>query len=121
MGTNYLGIAELTQKVLDFRDARDWKQYHNPKDLSLALVIEVGELLELFRFKSDAEITTLLSDSSRRKELEGELADIFYFLLLLAYECDMDLGTALISKLKILDERYPVELAKGRNVKYTEL
>ena len=113
-------IAELTQKILDFRDDRDWKQFHHPKDLGLALTIEVSELLELFRFKSNEEIQGRLSQGPW-PELAHEMADIFYFVLLLAHDTGVDLESALLEKMKISAERYPVALSRGCNAKYSEL
>ena len=105
---------------MEFRDDRDWKQFHHPKDLGLALSIEVSEVLELFRFKSDEEIQQRLA-RGEWTELAHELGDVFYFLLLLAHDTGIDLESALKNKMQISAGRYPVELARGNNAKYTEL
>lgn len=112
-------VQELQQKVLAFRDARDWEQYHHPKELALALSIEAAEILELFRFKTPEQITEELSGPGREK-LAQELADVFNFLLLLSHQAGIDLGRALCDKLEVLEERYPVDLVKGKPHKYTE-
>lgn len=107
----------LTEKIVDFRDKRDWKQFHAPKELAIALSIEASELLELFRFRKDHEIECQLQKPW--PELADELADVFYFVLLMAHDCDIDLEAALLSKLAKSNQKYPVELCKGKNLKYT--
>lgn len=113
-------VAALRRAVLSFRDARDWAQFHNPKDLALALSIEASEVLELFRFKTDEEIRAQI-EAGDLPDLGHELADVLYWVLLLSHETGVDLAAALEEKLAISGHRYPVELAKGRKVKYTEL
>ncbi len=106
-------LAALTERILAFRDARDWKQFHNPKDLAIALSVEASEVLELFRFKTPEE--------ARLANLPDELADVLYFVLLLAHEARIDLPAALAAKMAQNEAKYPVSLSKGRNLKYTEL
>lgn len=108
----------LTDRVLAFRDERDWKQFHNPKDLALSLVLESAELLELFQWKDAAAVQEIAS--MERAALSDELADILYYVLLLAHELDIDLSHALVSKLAKNAEKYPVDKARGSNKKYTE-
>ena len=112
-------LETLTERVLAFRDARDWKQFHHPKDLSMVLTIEASEVMDLFRFKDNEQIAEELD--GLRHPLSHELADVLNLLLLLAHETGVDLEEALLTKLEILEERYPVALARGRNQKYTEL
>ncbi|MGE0489656.1 MAG: nucleotide pyrophosphohydrolase [Vulcanimicrobiota bacterium] len=112
-------LEQLQAQVLAFRDARDWQQFHNPKDLALVLAVEVGEVLDLFRFQSPAEIEGKLK-RGELPELATELADVFNLLLLLAEASGVDLARALDEKLTELDSRYPVERVKGRKEKYTE-
>jgi len=113
-------IRELVRQVLEFRDARDWRQYHHPKDLAMALAIEAGELMEPFRFKSPEQIDAELA-AGGVPEVAHEMADVLYFLLLFAHELGVDLTTALAKKLALNAEKYPVELCRGRNLKYTQL
>ncbi|CAN0385180.1 unnamed protein product, partial [Phaeothamnion confervicola] len=113
-------LAALTELIVKFRDERDWKQFHHPKDLGVALSIEASEVLELFRFKSNEEIQARLAQGPW-PDLGHELADILYFVLLLAHDTGVDLESALVEKLKISGEKYPVELSRGNNAKYTEL
>lgn len=114
-------IQELTSMIVKFRDERDWKKYHTPRNLAISLVIELGELLEHFQWKDDNEILELVQDPIKREEIEEELADVAIYLLLLANELDIELETAILNKLKKNEERYPADLVKGRYVKYTEL
>ncbi len=96
-----------------FRDARDWSQFHNSKDLALALSIEASELLELFLWKGD--------ESADPKKLKEELADVFLYGLLLVEKHGLDLEEILLAKIKSNDDKYPVSKAKGTSKKYDEL
>ena len=106
-------IETLTNALISFRDDRDWAQFHNPKDLALAISIEAGELLELFLWK-DA------SDASVEK-LKGELADVLSFSFLLAHKLRLDVSEIVLAKIKENDEKYPVAKSKGNATKYTDL
>ncbi len=97
-------IEELMEEVKRFRDERDWKKYHTPKNLSLSISIEAAELLELFQWKEDS------LDSIEREKLEEEMADIMIYLLALSVRADVDLGKAVKNKLKKNEERFPPDL-----------
>ena len=112
-------IADLKRAVLDFSRARDWEQFHNPKDLGLALAIETGEVLEHFRFKTDAETQAELADPAKRRDLSHELADVLWALTRLADVLSIDLSAALEEKLALADLKYPADQSRGRNDKYT--
>jgi NTP pyrophosphatase (non-canonical NTP hydrolase) len=105
-------IQDLQRRIIEFRDARNWGQFHNPKDLALCLSVEAAELLELFLWKKPDE-----ADPSRIRE---ELADVLYSVLLLAKEYEIDLVSALKEKLAKNAEKYPIESSWGSNKKYTE-
>lgn len=96
-------ISYLKEKVTKFRDERDWKKYHNPKDLSISISIEAAELLELFQWK---DLETYDMD---KEELREEMADIFIYLLSLADITDIDLGKAVIDKMEKNEKRYPAD------------
>ena len=113
-------VAELKEWVRRFRDERDWEQFHNPKDLCIALAIEAAELLELCRFKDTAELEAQIK-SGQLPEFAQEMSDVFSYLLSLAVRLDIDMTSALREKMAINATHYPVELAKGRKAKYTEL
>lgn len=111
----------LQKKVVDFRDERNWKQYHNARNLATGITIEAAELLEHIRFKTDEEIREYLSDENNKKEFSHEMADILIFLLSLADAENIDLEKAFHEKMEINRKRYPAEKAKGTNKKYDEL
>ena len=106
-------IKNITKKLIAFRDERDWAQFHNPKDLVVALNIEAGELLELFLWKKHEE-----ADNEKVKE---ELADVFAYAFLLADKYDLNVEEIVLNKIKLNAEKYPVEKAKGTAKKYDEL
>ncbi len=106
-------MKEVVEALKRFRDERDWKQFHNPKDLSLALSIEASELLEVFLWKSaeDADV----------EKVKEELADVFAYGLLLADSYGLDIKEIVLDKIKKNGEKYPIEKAKGTAKKYTDL
>lgn len=106
-------IEELTKLIVDFRDKRDWEQFHNSKDLSIAINNEASELLDLFLWKDNEGC-----DSDKLKE---ELADILIFSLLLAHKHNLDIAKIIRDKVALNDQKYPVDKAKGSNKKYTML
>jgi NTP pyrophosphatase (non-canonical NTP hydrolase) len=112
-------LTDLTARIVAFRDERDWKQFHNAKDLALSLSLEAAEVLELYQWKTGAAIDAVVTE--RRQELADELADVLYYTLLMAHDQGIDLETALLEKLKRNAEKYPVDKAKGSSKKYTEL
>lgn len=112
-------VRQLRRAVVAFRDVRDWRQFHNPKDLAVAMAVEAAEVLELCRFKTEKEIAASVEGGDRR--FADEMADVLSYLLSLADVLNVDLARALAAKMKLNAEHYPVKLAKGRAAKYTEL
>ena len=106
-------LQQLISQIRAFRDARDWEQFHNSKDLALALSIEASELLELFLWKGNEG-----ADPAKLKE---ELADVLMYALLLADKHDLDIASIIEEKIKKNGEKYPVDKAKGSARKYNEL
>jgi NTP pyrophosphatase (non-canonical NTP hydrolase) len=106
-------LHEITAALLKFRNERDWEQFHNAKDLSLALSIEANELLELFLWKQPEE-----ADTAKIRE---ELADVFAYALLLADKYQFDVGEIILDKIAQNELKYPVEKAKGNARKYDQL
>lgn len=106
-------VKDITEKIIKFRDERDWEQFHNGKDLSLALSIEAAELNQLFLWKSADEV-----DIDKVKE---ELADIMNYAFLIANKYGFDVRQIVLDKLKKNEEKYPVSKSKGCAKKYTEL
>jgi NTP pyrophosphatase (non-canonical NTP hydrolase) len=113
MGRHLNDIREITDALLKFRDERDWAQFHNPKDLALALNIEAGELLEAFLWKS--------SEQANLSQVKEELADVFAYAFLLAEHYGFDVKQIVIEKIAKNALKYPVEKSKGVSKKYTEL
>lgn len=113
-------LYELKEKIRQFCQEREWDQYHNPKDLAIGIITESAELLEHFRFKSEAEVEAMLKNPEKKAEVSEELADIFYFVLRLAQKYDINLVEVLEKKLEKNRQKYPVEKARGSNKKYTE-
>ena len=111
-------IAELTDQIRAFRDARDWAQFHRPKDMAAAVAIEAAELQEHFLWKTHDESAEHLSKHG--DEVAEEMADIAIYLFLMASDAGVDIGQAINSKLAINEKRYPVHKAKGRSNKYTD-
>ena len=106
-------IQEITEKLIQFRNERDWEQFHNPKDLAVAISIEAGELLELFLWK-DAE-------EADKEKVREELADVLAYSFLLAEKYGLDIKEIMMEKIRVNAEKYPVEKAKGTAKKYNEL
>lgn len=112
-------IKQLTEKIIKFRDERDWKQFHSPKDLAMDLSIEAAEVLELFLWKSPEEIKEYVK--THKEEIEEELADVLYTVLLTSHDLEIDVARALEQKIKKNAKKYPVEKAKGVHTKYNKL
>lgn len=112
-------IADLKRWVLEFSRARDWEQFHHPKDLGLALAIEVGEILEHFRYRTDDQIREVLGRPESHREIAHELADCLWLIARLADVCRVDLASSLREKLDEAARKYPVEKSYGRSDKYT--
>jgi len=114
-------IKELTDKVREFCEARDWDQYHGPKDLAIGVITEASELLEHFRILSEEQALDLFEDMKSKEDIEDELADVLFFLLRFSQRFDVDLAQALTLKMENSNKKYPVEKSKGSNRKYTML
>jgi dCTP diphosphatase len=110
-------LERLTAAVLQFRDERDWKQFHNPKDVALSLLLEAGEVLEIFQWKDAAGVAE--AAQARRDDLADELADVLCYTLLMAHDLGIDLSAALAAKLRKNAEKYPVDRARGSSSKYS--
>lgn len=106
---------ETIDRVLKFRDDRNWKQFHNPKDLAISLSLEAAELLEVFQW-SGADLTC----EGKMDKIREELADVVNYSILMADACGLDLDEIVTEKVKRNDEKYPVEKAYGCKKKYTE-
>lgn len=106
-------LTDLTARLVDFRNERDWQQFHNPKDLALAISIEANELLEAFLWKAP--------EDAKVEKVKEELADVLAYALLLANHYQLDVAQIIRDKMARNAEKYPVEKAKGTAKKYDEL
>jgi NTP pyrophosphatase (non-canonical NTP hydrolase) len=107
---------DLVTKIKEFCDERDWGQFHDPKNLAISLNLEASEVLELFQWTIDNKVKP-----EKKGEIAGELADVFYWLIMLSNHYNIDLLEALEEKMKVNAKKYPIEKAKGVSTKYTEL
>ncbi len=112
-------INELTKRIIAFRDARDWKQFHNQKDVALSLVLEATEVMEHFQWKNKKEIKKYVVEA--KKEIGEELADVLYWVLLMSHDLDIDVFGALDKKMIKNEKKYPVKKSKGKHTKYNKL
>jgi NTP pyrophosphatase (non-canonical NTP hydrolase) len=112
-------LDDLTRRIVEFRDERDWKQFHSPRNLAASVSIEAAELLEVFQWSSDESLEADIA--ARRTDLERELADILIHCLLLAHDTGVDPESAIDAKLAENAAKYPTEKARGNRAKYTEL
>jgi hypothetical protein len=107
---------ETINKILKFRDDRDWKQFHNPKDLAISISLEAAELLEVFQWSAE-DVTC----SDKIDKIKEELADVANYCVLMADACGLDLDEIIREKIKRNEEKYPIEKSKGSKRKYTNL
>ncbi|HET7924352.1 MAG TPA: nucleotide pyrophosphohydrolase [Rhodanobacteraceae bacterium] len=111
-------LRALQQRLAAFAAARDWEQFHSPKNLAMALSVEVAELVEEFQWLTEAESNAL--DAERHDRVRLELADVFIYLLRLADRLDVDLMRAADDKIALNERKYPADRVRGDSRKYTE-
>lgn len=115
-------IQKLKDLAGNFRDERDWKQFHNPKDLAEAISIEAGELLELFLWQSKEDISKKIAENPEYLDkIKDELADVIITSMNFANSLDLDISEIVEAKIEKNNKKYPIEKAKGVSAKYTEL
>lgn len=114
-------FGEIEKRVRRFRDERDWKQFHKPKDVAVSVAIEAAELLEHFQWKSDAEVTAYLADPAHRAAVAAEMADVLLLLVSAADVTGVDLYAAALAKIDANAAKYPVAKSKGSATKYDRL
>jgi dCTP diphosphatase len=114
-------VAELRERVLTFVHERDWEQFHSPKNLSMALAAESGELMEHFLWAESKDSLKLAHDPKKRPAIEEEIADVVIYALEFANATGLDVAATIDAKMAANAKKYPVEKAKGRSEKYTEL
>lgn len=114
-------VSELKARVLAFVRERDWEQFHAPKNLSMALAAEAGELMEHFLWASAEESRAVAADPAKRAKIAEELADVVIYALEFANATGLDVAAAIETKMAANAKKYPVEKARGRSNKYNEL
>jgi NTP pyrophosphatase (non-canonical NTP hydrolase) len=114
-------ITQLKDRVLAFARERDWEQFHAPKNLSMALAAEAGELMEHFLWSTPAESKAVVADPVKRAKIAEELADVIIYALEFANATQLDVAGSIEAKMATNAKKYPVEKARGRSEKYTEL
>ena len=107
-----MGLKKVQQKVIEFRDARDWAKYHNPKDLAISFSLEAAELLEIFQWKDSEKVEAIKSDPKSRRRVKEERG--------MCHAFGFDPSEVILEKLALNGKKYPVEKAKGSAKKYTE-
>jgi dCTP diphosphatase len=112
-------LQDLKDKIAEFTRERDWEQFHSPKNLAMALAVEVAELMELFQWKTDQESRAVHLDSESMRRVREEVADVTSFLLSFCNQLDIDLASAVKDKLDLNATNYPVARVRGRAEKYT--
>jgi NTP pyrophosphatase (non-canonical NTP hydrolase) len=113
-----MNLEEITEKIRAFRDERDWAQFHNPKDMAMAISIEASELMEHFLWKTPEEVAARVAE--KREEIEDEIADVAVYLVELADNLGIDLFKAMERKMEKNAAKYPAALVKGSSKKYNE-
>lgn len=119
MSTKNADMGEVLNRIREFRDERDWMQFHDPKNLAVSIAIEAAELLEHFQWKDKAQVEQHAAE--HRDEIADEIADVAMYLFELADNLGIDLKSAMLAKLKKNERKYPVEKARGVSTKYTKL
>ncbi len=115
-------LEELTRRLIAFRDARDWRQFHSMKNLILSASLEAAEIMELVQWKDDEAVEhAAQGDTDFRARLAEECADVLLYLLLICERAGIDLTEAAVAKIELNEKKYPVEKARGNAKKYTEL
>lgn len=112
-------INNIIKQIVTFRDARDWKQFHNPKDVSLSMMLEAAEVLEHFQWKNEKEMKEYVK--THKNAIGKELADVFYWVLLLSHDLGINISEAFKNKMVENSKKYPVSKSKGKHLKYKDL
>lgn len=112
-------LKKLTRQILKFRNERNWKDFHFPKDMAISLALEAAEVLEHFQWRTPEEIKEYLKH--HRKHIGDELSDVLWWVLLMAHDLEIDIVKAFEIKLQENKRKYPVEKSRGTHKKYTEL
>lgn len=114
-------LKTLTKILIEFRDKRDWQQFHKPKDLAISISLESAELLEHFQWKDDIEFKKYFKDKKAQEDIKEEVADIAIYLLLLCNDLGIDLIEVVEKKIDKNSAKYPIDKSRGKAEKYNRL
>ena len=120
MDKDLINLGVIKEKLRTFSEDRDWTQYHSPKNLVMALLVEVSELVEIFQWSNSGGIDEI-NDQKQKEKIKKEIADIFNYLVKLIDLLDVDIETEALQKIKENGRKYPIEKVKGKSAKYTDL
>lgn len=115
-----MDIKAIQERLARFAAERDWDQFHSPKNLAMALAGEAGELVEIFQWLTEEQSAQICEKAKGRKKVEEEVADVAIYLMRFCDKLDIDLQSAVMAKILVNEEKYPVSFAKGNARKYTE-
>ena len=118
--SDLIDVVQVQQTMQNFVDERDWEQFHNPKNIAMALTVEAAELLEIFQWLSAEEAQNINNDPILKEKVSHELADIMLYLCRLADKTAINLQTAITEKMQLNAQKYPAALVKGSSKKYSE-
>jgi NTP pyrophosphatase (non-canonical NTP hydrolase) len=113
-----MNMPDITKKLADFAAARDWDQFHSPKNLSMGLAAEAAELLEIFQWLTEEQSRGIINDEKEIRHVREEIADVFIYLVRLADKLNVDIEKAVLEKIAINELRYPIEQSKGNATKF---
>ena len=120
MKNKSINLQKIKEKLKSFSIERDWEKFHNPKNLVMALSVEVSELMEIFQWSNDGGLSEI-DDPVKREKIENEIADIFNYLVKLVDILEIDLEKSSLKKIDKNEIKYPINKSKGKSVKYTDL
>lgn len=109
-------MNKVLEKLLEFQEERDWKQYNTPQNIAKSMVLEAAEVLEIFQWKTNSDLSP-----EEMEHLSEELADVYNWIVLLSHDLGIDIEEVALKKIKDNAKKYPAELVKGSSKKYTEL
>jgi len=115
-----MNIEDIRQRLAQFAEARNWEQFHSPKNLSMALAAEAAELLEIFQWLTDEQSQEIIKDEKEMTLVRQEIADVMIYLVRLADKLGVDIEKAVMEKIGVNEKKYPVELSKGNATKYNK-
>lgn len=114
-----MDIQAVQKRLAAFAAARDWEQFHSPKNLSMALAAEAAELIEIFQWMTEEQSREIVHSSTLMKPVREEIADVFIYLVMLADKLGVDVGTEVDRKIRLNEKKYPPGLSRGSSVKYS--